>query len=93
MKKRMLLSLVLIPILLAGVGLSAFASGQSEDPAQTPGRPGPWGDRGWDQRPAPTFSEETVTVTGEVYFDNRMHPELKVRSARWNKSRWGVSCM
>ena len=76
MKKRMLLSLVLIPILLGGVGLSAFASGQSEDDTQ-PGRPGPWGGRGWDQRPAPTFSEETVTVTGQVYFDNRMHPELK----------------
>lgn len=78
MKKKLLLSLVLIPILLGGFGATAaFASGQSEDPAQPYGRRGPWPGRGYDERPVPTFSEETITVTGQLYFDNRMHPELK----------------
>jgi hypothetical protein len=26
---------------------------------------------------APELSEETITVTGQLYFENRMHPELK----------------
>lgn len=30
-----------------------------------------------EQGQAPVFSEEKVAVTGELYFQNRMHPELK----------------
>ena len=82
MKKRLLLSLVLIPILLGGIGATAaFASGQNEEPAQPYGRPGPG--RGYGDRPAPTFSEETITVTGQLYFRNRMHPELESGDAEY----------
>jgi hypothetical protein len=80
MKKSLLLSLVLIPILVGGVAISAaFASGQSEEPAQPYGRRAPWQGPGYDERPAPEFSDETITVTGQLYFDNRIHPELKSR--------------
>jgi hypothetical protein len=78
MKKSLLLSLVLIPILMGGVAATAaFGAGQYEDPAQPYGRRGPWQGPRYDERQAPEFSEETVTVTGQVYFENRMHPELK----------------
>lgn len=75
MKKRLLLSLVLIPVLLGGVAATgAFASGQSEEPSRPYGRRGQGPGQEW---PAPTFSEDTIKVTGELYFQNRMHPELE----------------
>ena len=78
MNKRLFLTLFLLPILIGGVAVTgAFASGQSEEPAQPYGRRAPWQDRGYAERPAPTFSEETRTVTGRLYFANRIHPELK----------------
>ncbi|MBN1834718.1 MAG: hypothetical protein JW820_02645 [Spirochaetales bacterium] len=76
MKKRVLLSLVLIPVLLGGLATAVFAGGQSEEPAPPAEAPEPWQGRGYDERPAPSFSEESVTVTGRLYFDNRIHPEL-----------------
>jgi hypothetical protein len=65
---------IIVLLLFAGIAAAgAFASGNRENKAETV-RP----DR---QRPprseAPELSEETITVTGQLYFDNRMHPELK----------------
>ncbi len=40
--------------------------------------PGPWmHGRGWDQDYGLKFSEEKVTVTGPLYFERRMHAEIK----------------
>jgi len=61
---------MILVLLIAGVAAGgAFASGNKEDKA-APARPGPRGG-------APELSEETVTITGEVYFENRIHPELE----------------
>jgi hypothetical protein len=57
---------IIILLLIAGVAAAgAFASGNKEDDWR-----GPRGD-------APELSEETITVTGRLFFENRMHPELK----------------
>jgi hypothetical protein len=78
MKKALLLTLVLIPILIGAAAVpGALASGQSEKRAPGYDRPGPPQGRGYAERPAPTFSEETIAVTGPVYFRNRIHPELQ----------------
>jgi hypothetical protein len=65
---------IIFLLLIAGVAAAgAFASGNKEDEygADRPDwRRMPRGD-------APQLSEETVTVTGQLYFENRMHPELK----------------
>jgi hypothetical protein len=79
---------VLVVLLLALVGTAGvFASGKKEQPAQPGapgapyGAPGPRGNfrppraQGWPQ--GPTFSEEKTTVTGQLYYKNRIHPELK----------------
>ena len=59
---------ILVVLVLAGVAATgAFASGNREQPA----RPGV--EPGWR---GPELSEETVTVTGQLYFTNRIHPEL-----------------
>jgi hypothetical protein len=76
MNKRLLLSLVLIPVLLGGVSASVFATGQSEGPSRPYGRRGP-GQGPGREWPAPTFSEQTISVTGQLYVENRVHPELK----------------
>ena len=65
---------IIILLLIAGVAAAgAFASGNKEDKTE-PARPD------WRRMPrgdAPQLSEETITVTGQLYFENRMHPELK----------------
>jgi len=65
---------IIILLLIAGVAAAGvFASGNKEDESDA-ARPD------WRRMPrgeAPEFSEETITVTGELYFENRMHPELK----------------
>jgi hypothetical protein len=65
---------IIILLLIAGVAAAGvFASGNKEDESEA-ARPD------WRRMPrgeAPEFSEETITVTGELYFENRMHPELK----------------
>jgi hypothetical protein len=65
---------IIILLLIAGVAAAGvFASGNREDESDA-ARPD------WRRMPrgeAPEFSEETITVTGELYFENRMHPELK----------------
>ncbi|UCF96990.1 MAG: hypothetical protein JSV89_17705 [Spirochaetaceae bacterium] len=63
---------IVLLLLIAGVAAAgAFASGNKEnEPARPDWRRAPQGE-------APEFSEETVTVTGQLYFENRMHPELK----------------
>jgi hypothetical protein len=65
---------IIILLLIAGVAAAgAFASGNKEDKSE-PARPD------WRRMPrgdAPQLSEETITVTGQLYFENRMHPELK----------------
>jgi hypothetical protein len=65
---------IIILLLIAGVAAAGvFASGNKEDDSQA-ARPD------WRRMPrgeAPDFSEETITVTGQVFFENRMHPELK----------------
>jgi hypothetical protein len=65
---------IIILLLIAGVAAAGvFASGNKEDESEA-ARPD------WRRMPrgeAPDFSEETITVTGELYFENRMHPELK----------------
>jgi hypothetical protein len=63
---------IIILLLIAGVAAAgAFASGNKEDQRRTP--------RG----DAPELSEEAITVTGQVYFENRMHPELKSGSKEY----------
>jgi hypothetical protein len=65
---------IVILLLIAGVAAAgAFASGNKEDKSEA-ARPD------WRRMPrgdAPELSEETITVTGQLYFENRMHPELK----------------
>ena len=64
---------ITILLLIAGIAAAgAFASADKEDEAENV-RPD------WRRMPraeAPQFSEETITVTGQLYFENRMHPEL-----------------
>ncbi|MBA7472010.1 hypothetical protein ES707_07325 [subsurface metagenome] len=71
---------VIILLLIAGVATAGvFASGNKEDKSDV-ARPD------WRRMPrgeTPDFSEETVTVTGELYFENRMHPELKSGSKEY----------
>lgn len=71
---------IIIFLLIAGVAAAGvFASGNKEDESGV-ARPD------WRRMPrgeAPDFSEETVTVTGELYFENRMHPELKSGSKEY----------
>ena len=67
--KRMMLLLLIAGIAAAG----AFGSGNKEDESEA-ARPD------WRRMPrwdGPELSEETITVTGELYFRNRMHPELE----------------
>ena len=67
--KKIMLVLLIAGIAVAGV----FASGKGEDEPQT-ARPD------WRRMPrwdGPELSEETITVTGQVYFEDRMHPELE----------------
>jgi len=65
---------IIILLLIAGVAAAGvFASGNKEDESDV-ARPD------WRRAPrweAPDFSEETITITGELYFENRMHPELE----------------
>lgn len=65
---------IIILLLIAGIAAAgAFASGNKED-EYGPDRPD------WRRMPrgdAPELSEETITVTGRLYFQDRMHPELK----------------
>jgi hypothetical protein len=71
---------IIILLLIAGVAAAGvFASGNKEDESEA-ARPD------WRRMPrgeAPEFSEETITVTGELYFENRMHPELKSGSEEY----------
>ena len=68
---------IIILLLIAGVAATgAFASGNKEGEPETTRpelRSAPRG----DAPEAPELSEETITVTGQVYFNNRIHPELK----------------
>jgi hypothetical protein len=63
---------IIILLLVAGVAAAGvFASGQEEDQDAKPD---------WRRMPRgeePELSEELLTVTGKLYFENRMHPELK----------------
>jgi hypothetical protein len=66
---------ILVLLVLAGVAAAgAFASGNREQPTRPDLAPC-W--RGAE------LSEETVTVTGQVYFANRIHPELKSGSTEY----------
>ncbi len=71
---------IIILLLIAGVAAAGvFASGSKEDESDVT-RPD------WRRMPrgeAPDFSEETITVTGELYFENRIHPELKSGSEEY----------
>ncbi len=69
MKAKTLVFLFLIAGLAA---TGVWASGDKEDQLQPPAP-------GWraPQGEAPTVSEQTITVTGQLYFQNLMHPELK----------------
>ena len=88
-RKTMLIALLALAVAAAG----AFASGKKEEQNYRRGfyGPGPGGGRGWQGRGGPggaqgpwadeeyalKFSEDKVTATGPVYFQNRMHAELK----------------
>jgi hypothetical protein len=65
---------IMLVLLIAGVAATgAFASGNREGEPEN-ARPD------WRRMPrwdGPQLSEETVTVTGKLYFENRMHPELE----------------
>lgn len=71
---------IIMLLLIAGVAATgAFASGDKEEEseaARPEWRHGPWGE-------APELSEETITVTGQLYFENRMHPELESGSTEY----------
>ncbi|MBN2553391.1 MAG: hypothetical protein JXB06_11515 [Spirochaetales bacterium] len=67
--KRIVVMLVIAGVAAGGV----FASGNKEqqpEPTRPDWRRVPPGD-------APELSEETIRVTGQLYFENRMHPELE----------------
>jgi len=84
---------LVLPLVLAVAVTGAFASGKKEETAPAPAPwyygPGPWGGPGWKghgwgmmphwQAPGdwPKFSEDKVTVTGKLYFENLIHPALK----------------
>jgi hypothetical protein len=65
---------IMLVLLIAGVAAAgAFASGDREEETET-ARPG------WRRLPrweGPELSEQPITVTGQVYFEKRMHPELE----------------
>ncbi len=61
-------------ILTVAASAAVFAGGQGED-AAGPGRP--WGAR------APEVSEEKITVTGPVNFEDLHHPELESGGKRY----------
>jgi hypothetical protein len=66
---------IIILLLIAGVAAAgAFASGGKEEEPETARRNWRAVPPRWD---APELSEETITVTGKLYFENRMHPELE----------------
>jgi hypothetical protein len=71
---------IIVLLLIAGVAAAgAFAGGSKEDESEA-ARPD------WRRLPrgdAPELSEETITVTGKVYFEDRMHPELKSGSEEY----------
>ena len=71
---------IMLVLLIAGIAAAgAFASGNKEDKSDA-ARPD------WRRMPrwdGPELSEETITVTGELYFENRMHPELKSGSEEY----------
>jgi len=71
---------IMLLLLIAGVAAAgAFASGSKEEETEAV-RPD------WRRMPrweGPELSEETVTVTGQLYFENRIHPELKSGSEEY----------
>ena len=85
-RKTMWIALLALAVAAAG----AFASGKKEEQNYGRGFYGP-GPGGWHGRGGPRgmmgpwaqdeyglkFSEDKLTVTGPVYFQNRMHAELK----------------
>jgi hypothetical protein len=68
---------IIVLLLIAGFAAAgAFASGQNEEESR-PIRPEwrhPRMDPEWN---APELSDEMISVTGQLYFENRIHPELK----------------
>ena len=57
---------LIVLLLIGGIAATgAFASGDKEEPQRPPR---------WD---GPQMSEETITVTGQLHFEDRMHPELE----------------
>jgi hypothetical protein len=57
---------IVVLFLITGVAAAgAFASGSKEEQPE------------FVPEGAPELSEETVSVTGQLYFDNRIHPELE----------------
>jgi hypothetical protein len=88
MMNRKTLWIALLALAVAAAG--AFASGNKEEQTYGPGGCPGWGNGpGAQGRGAPRgpwalgdesglkFQEEKVTVTGPVYFQNRLHAELK----------------
>jgi hypothetical protein len=68
---------IIILLLIAGVAATgAFASGNKEGEPETTRPEWRSAPRG-DAPEAPELSEETITITGQLYFNNRIHPELK----------------
>lgn len=71
---------IMLVLLIAGVAAAGvFASGDKENKPET-ARPD------WRRMPrwdGPELSEEVITVTGQVYFENRMHPELESGDAEY----------
>jgi hypothetical protein len=68
---------IIVALLIAGVAATgAFASGNKEEQTERV-RPDEQRMPRGEAPEAPELSEETITVTGQLYFENRIHPELE----------------
>ncbi|RKX85852.1 MAG: hypothetical protein DRP57_02805 [Spirochaetes bacterium] len=86
MNHKRITIMVLSALILAGTGMGLMASGQSENTQQTTTQT-QW-QRGRSGRPgymmANSFAKENaITVTGKLYYQSTLHPEIKTDKAEY----------
>jgi len=86
MNHKRITIMVLSALILAGTGMGLMASGQSEN-TKTATTQSQW-QRGRSGRPGYMMTnnftkENAVTVTGKLYYQNTLHPELKTEKAEY----------